>query len=125
MEEEKRTRYERLKTIVIEVETSGYTRKNTEWYDSNFNIMEEYRSEFSNFSYVDSEISNKEFRQKASLVESLLTNLMNDYKKYRWFGLYDYIRLNRNLIWLSDYSLEFYNGEENDLCALLGKMSVN
>ena len=39
--EEKRTRYERLKTIVIEVETSGYTRKNTEWYDSNFNIIRE------------------------------------------------------------------------------------
>jgi len=125
MEDEKFSRYERLKLFIKEIEDSKYSNRNVEWYDKHYNILEEYRMNFSNFSYVDSEISNKEFRQKASLVESLLTNLMNDYKKYRWFGLYDYIRLNRNLIWLSDYSLEFYNGEEKDLCALLGKMSVN
>ena len=35
--------------------------------------------------------------------KNILRILMNDYMKYRWFGLYDYIRLNQGLVWLADY----------------------
>jgi len=124
MEDEKFSRYERLKTIVKEVEDSGYINRSVKWYDEHYSILEEYRLNFVNFSYVDIQISTKEFRDKASLVENLLSSLMNDYQKHRWFGLYDYIRLNQALIWLADYALEFNKKEETDLSLMFGNLTV-
>jgi len=124
MEEEKFSRYERLKTIIKEVEDSGFSNRSTKWYDEHYSILEEYRLNFVDFSYVDIEISSKEFRDKASLVENVLRSLMNDYIKYRWFGLYDYVRLNQALVWLADYALEFRNKEETDLSLMFGNLSV-
>jgi hypothetical protein len=124
MEDEKFSRYERLKLIIKEIEDSNYLNRPTEWYDEHYNILEEYRSNFVDFSYVDMEISSKEFRDKASLVENVLRSLMNDYQKHRWFGLYDYIRLNQALVWLADYALEFRNKEETDLSLMFGNLKV-
>ena len=72
MEDEKFSRYERLKLFIKEIEDSKYSNRNVEWYDKHYNILEEYRMNFSDFTYIDNEISNKEFRQNASLVENLL-----------------------------------------------------
>jgi hypothetical protein len=124
MEEEKYSRFERLKLIITEIEDSKYLHRPTEWYDKHYSILEEYRSNFSDFSYVDIEISNKEFRDKASLVENILRLLMNDYHKYRWFGLYDYVRLNQGLIWLAEYVLDLDKKEETNLSSLFENLKV-
>jgi hypothetical protein len=124
MEDEKFSRYERLKTIIKEVEDSGFSNRSTKWYDEHYSILEEYRLNFVDFSYVDIQISNKEFRDKASLVENILRLLMNDYHKYRWFGLYDYVRLNQGLIWLAEYVLDLDKKEETNLSSLFENLKV-
>ena len=124
MEDEKFSRYERLKLIIKQIEDSKYLHRPTEWYDEHYTILEEYRSNFVDFSYVDIEISTKEFRDKAALVENILRLLMNDYMKYRWFGLYDYVRLNQALVWLADYALEFNKKDETNLASLFENLKV-
>jgi hypothetical protein len=124
MEEEKYSRFKRLTLIIKEIEDSKYLHRPTEWYDKHYSILEEYRCNFSDFSYVDIEISNKEFRDKASLVENILRLLMNDYHKYRWFGLYDYVRLNQGLIWLAEYVLDLDKKEETNLSSLFENLKV-
>ena len=37
---------------------------------------------------------------------------MTDYQKHRWFGLYDYVRLNQTLVWLADYTEQYYKKED-------------
>ena len=49
---------------------------------------------------------------------------MNDYMKYRWFGLYDYIRLNQGLVWLADYALEFNKKYETNLSSLFENLKL-
>jgi|UniRef100_A0A6C0LAJ7 hypothetical protein len=124
MEDEKFSRYERLKLFIKEIEDSKYSNRNVEWYDKHYNILEEYRMNFSDFTYIDNEISNKEFRQNASLVENLLKRLMTDYQKHRWFGLYDYVRLNQTLVWLADYTEQYYKKEDNLLLSLFKSLKV-
>lgn len=117
----KYSRYDLLINTLKEVEDFGMTRT-CDWYDKHYDILKEYRENFSDFSMVDSDITEKEFRQKASLSEIILTKLMSDYESHRWFGLYDYARLNRTLIWMAEYSRDFHKKEETDLSMLFTEL---
>jgi hypothetical protein len=78
---------------------------------------------FSDFNNIDMEITNSEFRHTASLTENLLKRLMVDFEKHRWFGLYDYVKLNRSLLLLANYSIQFYK-EDDELSSLLSNLKV-
>jgi hypothetical protein len=112
------TRYDKLKLILEELEIPC-VNKSPEWYDKHYDILTDYRSNFINFNNIDSEIHEVEFRQKANLVEILLTKLMSDYESHRWFGLYDYIRLNNTLVWMAEYSRDHHESKsEKELSKL-------
>mgnify|MGYP000268144256 FL=1 len=49
---------------------------------------------------------------------------MTDYQKHRWFGLYDYVRLNQTLVWLADYTEQYYKKEDNLLLSLFKSLKV-
>ena len=56
--------------------------------------------------------------------QNLLKRLMTDYQKHRWFGLYDYVRLNQTLVWLADYTEQYYKKEDNLLLSLFKSLKV-
>jgi len=120
--EKKQSIYKLINKTIKEVEDSGYNEKSVEWYRDHYTILKRYRLVFYNFNNIDIEITNIEFRKTASLLENLIKRLMNDFEKHGWFGLYDYIKLNRSLLFLTDYSLQFY--KEHELSYLLKNLKV-
>lgn len=120
--ERKQSIYTLINKTIKEVEDSGYNEKSVEWYRDHYTILKRYRLVFHNFNNIDIEITNIEFRKTASLLENLIKRLMNDFEKHGWFGLYDYIKLNRSLLFLTDYSLQFY--KEHELSSLLKNLKV-
>jgi len=120
--EKKQSIYRLINKTIKEVEDLGYNQKSVEWYRDHYTILKRYRLIFDNFNNIDIEITNIEFRKTASLLENLIKRLMNDFEKHGWFGLYDYIKLNRSLLFLTDYSLQFY--KEHELSSLLKNLKV-
>lgn len=120
--DKKQSIYKLINKTIKEVEDSGYNEKSVEWYRDHYTILKRYRLVFHNFNNIDIEITNIEFRKTASLLENLIKRLMIDFEKHGWFGLYDYIKLNRSLLFLTDYSLQFY--KEHELSSLLKNLKV-
>jgi hypothetical protein len=120
--EKKQSIYRLVNKTIKEVEDLGYNEKSVEWYRDQYTILQRYRLVFHNFNNIDIEITNIEFRKTASLLEKLIKRLMVDFEKHGWFGLYDYIKLNRSLLFLTDYSLEFY--KEHEISSLLKNLKV-
>ena len=117
------TNYLRLKQTIKEVEDSGYNQRSVEWYRQHYTILQSYRDAFSNLNHIDLEIKDTEFRETSSLSENLLKRLMFDFEHHGWFGLYDYIKLNRLLVFLTDYSMKFYK-DDDELSLLLKNLKV-
>lgn len=115
--------YLRLKQTIEEIEDSNYNQRSVEWYKQHYTILQLYRFMFSDFNNIDMEITNSEFRHTASLTENLLKRLMVDFEKHKWFGLYDYVKLNRSLLLLANYSIQFYK-EDDELSSLLSNLKV-
>ncbi len=120
--EKKQSIYRLINKTIKEVEDLGYNQKSVEWYRDHYTILKRYRLIFDNFNNIDIEITNIEFRKTASLLENLIKRLINDFEKHGWFGLYDYIKLNRSLLFLTDYSLQFH--KEHELSSLLKNLKV-
>lgn len=119
--EESYKRYERLQSIINELTNQKLKLSRTlEWYRTHSQYLNEYLDHFIDFNSVHLEITNKTFREKASITQKLLTQLLKDYNTHQWFGLYDYQRLNENLLWLTDYVFEENN--QDDLCNYMNNL---
>ena len=112
-EEVKQSRYERLTETLKDIQENKKDRCHS-YYDKHYDVLCDYRDNFTNFDSIDHEIQDSEFRKKACIVENLLTKLMKEYESFRWFCLYDYERLNQNLIWMSSFSRDFHINQDND-----------
>jgi hypothetical protein len=120
--DKKQSIYRLVNKTIKEVEGAGYNEKSVEWYRDHYTILKRYRLVFNNFNNIDIEITNIQFRKTASLLENLIKRLMIDFEKHGWFGLYDYIKLNRSLLFLTDYLLQYY--KDYELSSLLKDLKV-
>jgi hypothetical protein len=119
--EEGQKRYKRIKSVIEELNGRRFQRP-TEWYDLHFDYLSEYSAYFDDFSIIHPEINDKEFRNKAIITQKIIDRLLKDYSIYRWFGLYDYQRLNENLLWMAEY---VFNEEDNtELCEILDRLKI-
>jgi hypothetical protein len=99
-------RYQRILEITEDLEKS--TVKTIEWYDEHYNLLEYYSENLGRYSDLHPEITDPEFREKCEILEILNDKLLMEYNIHRWFSLYDYLRLNKILIWLVECDKEEY-----------------
>jgi hypothetical protein len=116
-------RYDRLKNTINNLNNKKITlSRNHEWYKIHASYLNEYVEHFHDFNKVNTEITDKTFREKAFITQQLITQLLKDYNTYQWFGLYDYLRLNENLLWMADYVFE--ENDQDDLCDFISNLKV-
>jgi hypothetical protein len=119
--EEGQKRYQRIKNVIEELNGRRFQRP-MEWYDIHFDYLSEYSAYFDDFTIIHPEIKDKEFRNKAIITQKIIDRLLKDYSIYRWFGLYDYQRLNENLLWMAEYV--FNEQDDTELCDILDQLKI-
>jgi hypothetical protein len=120
--DDSRDRYMRLHAIVEEIKSGSPTRT-TEWYTEHNHLLAIYERHFYDFKNLHPEIENVEFRAKCEHLSMLIDKLMNDFRNYSWFGLYDYMKFNESLIWVVDYVFEV-DDTEDELGAMFDGLTV-
>ena len=108
-------RYCKIVRIVEDLEKS--TVKPIEYYDEHYNLLEYYQENLGCYSELHPEITDIEFREKCNLLEIINDQLLREYNIHRWFSLYDYLRLNKILLWLIECDKEEY-----ELSAIFNKL---
>jgi hypothetical protein len=102
MNEECQQRYVRLHSIVEEIDAFPLSRT-ADWYTEHYKLLSTYDEHFfTGFAIVNPEIIDIKFRKDCQFANALMTILMNQYRVRGWFSLYDYQRLNKILIQLTD-----------------------
>ena len=116
-------RYMRLHAIVNEIDSSPISRT-TEWYVEHNHLLHVYMHHFGCFEEIHPEIENQEFRDKCAQVDKLIAKVTHEFNRYHWFSLFDYARINKALIWISDYVADF-NDENTSLEDMFKSMNVS
>ena len=118
-------RYMRLHAIVEEINSKPLSQT-SEWYTQHYLLLKIYRNHFTDFSCINDEIDDKDFRLRCLSLEVTIEKLMNEYEKRGWFSVYDYLQFNLNAIWIVDYmnDPDLMTDEGEDLQSLFTKMAV-
>ena len=116
-------RYMRLHAIVEEINAKPLGRT-TEWYVEHNNLLKVYDDFFqSGFEDIHPEIIDLEFRCNCRLLDLLLSKLIDQFRNYGWFSLYDYLQFNQIVIKVVDAvsnSMEV----EDDISSMFSNMKV-
>lgn len=94
-------------------------RLTEDWYEEHKQHILKYRDEFINLKYVNQDIEDKLFRQKAEEAELLLSSLVNEIHTTKKFTIKLYLLLNKRLKDLC----ELIWGEE-ELLNMMGGMRM-
>jgi hypothetical protein len=119
-------RYMRLHAIVEEINSRPLSQT-SEWYAQHYLLLKMYREHFTDFSCINDEIDDKDFRLRCLSLEITLCKLITEYESRGWFSVYDYLQFNVNAIWVVDYTNDIDNimtDEGEDLQSLFTNMAV-
>ena len=124
---EQHRRYMRLHAIVEEIKSGSATRT-PEWYVEHNHLLCQYDSYFkSGFSDIHEEITNLEFRNNCKTLDFLINKLMEEFNRYSWFSLYDYMQFNKIAIQVIDYvydTIGEMETEEDELSKMFSSCKV-
>lgn len=112
-------RYQRITTIVTDLESSSPAKRSSEWYDTHSDLMKYYAENLGKYSDLHPEEKTPEFRKNMELLDEISAQLLKDYNTHRWFSLYDYLRFNKLIVWVVDWICS-----EEQLCDLLRVVKV-
>lgn len=113
-DDEKVGNYLRIKEHIHLINTNRLTEDLMEDYKKHIFIL---RTNFWDFSILDTNIRDHEFRSAAIEAETLMSNLVTDIKIYKTFNVSDYLRLLYCLLKMSDYIVE-----EDDISQMFESM---
>jgi len=122
MEDINANRYMRLHAIVEDIK-SGSLSRTADWYYEHYDLLSIYKVMFKEFSTIHPEITNTEFREKATKLDQYIAKLLREYESHKWFGLYDYMWFNEYLIWIIDYVFENM-AEEDEMNDIFKGMKI-
>jgi hypothetical protein len=122
MEDINANRYMRLHAIVEDIK-SGSLSRTADWYYEHYDLLSIYKVMFKEFSTIHPEITNTEFREKATKLDQYIAKLLREYESHKWFGLYDYMWFNEYLIWIIYYVFENM-AEEDEMNDIFKGMKI-
>jgi hypothetical protein len=109
--------YCRLQRTVTFLTNGG--RVTEEWMEEHRLHILKYREIISDYTHVNDDIKDPDFRKTAQETEVLLSNLVQSISVNRFFNVRFYIMLNQHMLKLCEY---FFSEEELELC--MSKLSI-
>lgn len=109
--------YCRLQRTVTFLTNGG--RVTEEWMEEHRLHILKYREIITDYTHVNDDIKDPDFRKTAQETEVLLSNLVQSISVNRFFNVRFYMMLNQHMLKLCEY---FFSEEELELC--MSKLSI-
>jgi len=117
--EEERSNYDIVQEAIEYLESEDQDFVTSEWVDDHQNFFIKIRSEFPDFSAVNEDIRDKDFRNKAAKAEVLARNI----ESRKYFDVIDYCYLCKLCFELYQFC-EDADADDDALVAAFGNMNV-